>query len=148
MPRLLGEKIEEIPLRHQRDEAALHRQVAGVGDGDLAVGDARGERAHLIMRTLQEFVEKPEFAEQLESRRMDRIAAKIAEEIGVLLQHLHLAPCAGEEKSGHDARGTAAGNHDIESWRHDAASTALAAKRAKSRPWQPISALRASAMHW
>jgi hypothetical protein len=148
MPRLLREKIEEIPLRHQRDEAALHRQVAGVGDGDLAVGDARGERAHLIMRTLQEFVEKPEFTQQLEGRRVDRVPAKIPEEIGVLFQHLHFAPGAREQEPGHDARGAAAGNHEIAFWRHDVASTAVAAKRAKSRPWQPISALRASAMHW
>ena len=41
VPRLLRQEIEEIPLRHQRHEAALDRQMAHVGDGDLLVRPRR-----------------------------------------------------------------------------------------------------------
>ena len=45
---------------------------------------------------------------------MHRVPAEIAEEIGVLLQHLHGAAGAGEEQAGHDSRGTASGDDEIE----------------------------------
>ena len=45
VPRLLREEVEEIPLRHQRDEPALHRQVAQVGDGDCRSATRRSASA-------------------------------------------------------------------------------------------------------
>ena len=67
MPRLLREEVEEVPLRHQSDEAALHRQMAHIGDGDLPVRDARGNRSDLVVRALQKLIVKAEFAKQLQS---------------------------------------------------------------------------------
>ena len=60
------------------------------------------------MRKLQEFVEETEFMEKLERRRMDRVAAKIAKEIRVLLQHDDIDSGAGQEKRRHHAGGPAA----------------------------------------
>ena len=46
---LLGEEIEEIPLRHQRDKAAAGRQVAEIGKGDLGVADQPVQLTDLLM---------------------------------------------------------------------------------------------------
>jgi hypothetical protein len=62
---------------------------------------------------LPELVQQAEFTEQLKRRWMDGIAAEIAEEIGVLLQHLHLAPCPGEQEAGHHSSGTATGDDQV-----------------------------------
>ena len=48
------------------------------------------------MRALQEFVEKAQFAQQLERRGMDGVAAEIAEEIGVFLKNKRVAAGTGE----------------------------------------------------
>jgi len=114
VPRLLRKEIEEIPLRHQGDEPAPNREVAHVGDGDLFVCHPARQLADFIMRALQEFVEQPEFAEQLEGRGMDRVAAEIAEEIRVLLQNLHLAARASEQQPGHHPGWAATGHNEIE----------------------------------
>ncbi len=42
---------------------------------------------------------------------MDRVAAEVAQEVGVLLQHDRIDPGAGEKKSRHHAGGAAAGDH-------------------------------------
>jgi hypothetical protein len=44
---------------------------------------------------------------------MDGVAAEIAEEVGMLLQHLHSAPGSGEQEAGHNARRPAADDHQI-----------------------------------
>ena len=77
-----------------------------------AVGDPRGQRSHFVMRPFEEFVEQPELAQQLERRGMDRVAAEIAEEVGVLLEHLDLAPGAREQQAGHHPGGPAARDDD------------------------------------
>ena len=68
------------------------------------------ELAHLLMRPLEELVEQPELVHDLERRGMDGVAAEVAEEIGVLLQHRHLDAGAGEQKPEHHAGGSAAGD--------------------------------------
>ena len=66
VPRLLREEVEEFPLRHQGNETALNRQMAGIGKSDLPVRHSRSERAHLVVGALQELVEQPQFPQQLE----------------------------------------------------------------------------------
>jgi hypothetical protein len=88
--------------------------MAHVGNGDLAVGDAGGERADLVVRPLQELVEEAELAKDLERRGMNGISAEITEEIGMLLEHLHGAAGEGEEQARHDSGRTAASDDEIE----------------------------------
>ena len=97
--RLLGEEIEEVPLRHQGDEAALRRQMREIGDHDALVADLAGQLAHLLMRPLEEFVEQAELVHDFERRGMDGVAAEVAQEIGVLLQHHDIDAGAGEQKA-------------------------------------------------
>ena len=97
--RLVGEKIEKVPLRHQRDETAMGRQMGEIGKDDALVADLPGELAHLLMRALEEIVEDAELVHDLERRGMDGVAAEIAQEIGVLLQHHDIDAGAGQQKA-------------------------------------------------
>ena len=54
---LLGQEIEEIPLRHERDEFAARRQMGEIGD--LHAGRRRSTPrrcAHFLVRQLEEFL--------------------------------------------------------------------------------------------
>ena len=55
------------------------------------------------MRQLQELVQQTEFVHQLERRGMDGVAAKIAQEIAVLLQHDDIDAGARQQKAEHHA---------------------------------------------
>ena len=70
----------------------------------------RGQRFDLLMRQLQELVDQAELEHQFERRRMNRVAAEIAEEIGVLLQHHDMNAGARQQKSEHHPGGAAAGD--------------------------------------
>ena len=63
-----------------------------VRDHHRRVADHPAELAHLLMRQFEEAVDEPELDHHLERRRMHRIAAKIAQEIVVLLEHDDLDP--------------------------------------------------------
>ena len=97
--RLVGKKIEEVPLRHQRDEMAVGRQMREIGKDDALVADLSGELAHFLMRALEEIVENAELVHELERRGMDGVAAEIAQEIGVLLQHHDIDAGARQQKA-------------------------------------------------
>ena len=76
--------------------------------------------AHLLMRPAQELVEQAELVDQLERRGMDGVAAEIAEEVGVLLEHDHVDAGARQQEAQHHAGGSAA---------DDAAAAALSRGR-------------------
>ena len=106
---LLGQEIQEVPLRHQGDEFAVRRQMAEIRHLKVLGADLAGQRFDLLMRQLQELVEQAELNHQLERRRMNRVAAEVAEEIGVLLQHHHANAGARQQESKHHPGGAAAG---------------------------------------
>ena len=108
--RLLGEEIEKVPLRHQGDEAAMRRQMREVCNDDPLVADQTRKLAHLLVRAFEEGVENAELVHDLERGGMDGVAAKVAQEIGVLLQHHDVDAGAGQQEAEHHAGRTAAGN--------------------------------------
>ncbi len=57
----------------------------------------------LVVRPSQKRVEQAEFVHQLHRRRVDRVAAKIAEEVGVFLQHRNVDARAREQEAEHHA---------------------------------------------
>ena len=89
---------------------AARRQMREVGERDAVVADLAGQLAHLLMRQLEELVEQAELVHDLERRGMDGVAAEVAQEIGVLLEHHHLDAGAGEQIAQHHAGGPAAGD--------------------------------------
>src|SRR5262249_49007997 len=57
--------------------------------------------ADLLVRTRQELVERPQLVHDLERRRVDRVAAEVAEEVAVLFEHEHVHAGAGQEDAEH-----------------------------------------------
>ena len=100
----------------------------------LAVGDARSQRGDFVMRPFQELVDQPELAQQFEGRGMDGVAAEIAQEVGVLLQHLHLAPGPREQQPRHHPRGPTADDDEIEFRRHGVTKRTFASVTRCGRP--------------
>ena len=101
------------------------------------VADLPAELAHLLMRQLQEVVEQAELVHHLERRGMDGVAAEVAQEIGVLLEHHDVDAGARQQKAEHHAGRPAAG---------DGASSHSGshAESGRSRTWPPSSAVPAS----
>src|SRR3989441_9119671 len=111
----LRQKVEEVPLRHERQELAADRKVGEVGERERGVADLSPQLADLLMRQLQEFVEHAELVEDLQSRGVDGVAAKIAKEIGVFLEDFHAYSRSGQQQPEHHARRSAAGDADLTS---------------------------------
>jgi len=137
--RLVGEEVEEMPLRHQRDELAGCRQVAEIRDGDALVGDPRGDARHLVVRAREKGVEQPQLGHQLERGGVDRVAAKVAQEIAVLFDHDGADPGASEEQPGHHPGRPAARHDEARLLVHGVALTAFPpvrpfAARSRARP--------------
>ena len=86
------------------------RKVAKVGQMDRVAGDLHGHGVDAVVRKHQELVEQPEFVHDLEGRGMDRVAAKIPQEVRVLFQHGHFHALPGEKQPQHHARRPAAGD--------------------------------------
>ncbi len=51
-----GEEVEEVPLRHEGDEAGVDGEVGEVGDGELLAAYVGGELGDLGVREGEEFV--------------------------------------------------------------------------------------------
>ena len=81
------EEIEKVPLRHQRDETAMRRQMREIGHHHAIGADQPGEMIDLFMRQLEEFVDQAEFKDQLQRRRVNRVTAEVAQEVRVFFQH-------------------------------------------------------------
>src|SRR5262245_38078835 len=85
-PRLGCHEVQEVPLRHQRDELAARRQVREVAKRQRLAPDAARDVANLAVRELEECVEDAQLIQDFERGGMDGVAAKIAKEILVLLE--------------------------------------------------------------
>ena len=107
-PRVLGDEVEEVPLRHERDELAVRRQVLKSATGTSSPPTTPLTIAGLLVRPLQELVEQTELVQDLERRRMDRVAAEIPEEVAVLLEHDNVDSRPSEQEAEHHPRGAAA----------------------------------------
>jgi hypothetical protein len=106
----LAQKIQKIPLRHQGDEFAAGRQMTEIREGEFNAAEPGLELAHLLMRQAQEIGQKAELVHELERRGMNRVAAEVAQKIGVLLQHHDLDTGARQEVAEHHP-GRAAAHH-------------------------------------
>src|ERR1700693_5166538 len=105
---LFSEEIQKIPLRHERDEFAVGGKMRKVGDRDGKVFNERANFTELLMRALEEFVEKAELVHEFQGGGMNGVAAKIAEKIGVLFEDEDFDTSAGEKKTQNHACGAPA----------------------------------------
>jgi hypothetical protein len=98
---LPGEEVQEVPLRHEGDEAAVCRQVPEVGDRERRVPDLGGQLRRLLVRQPQERLEQAELVDHLERGGVDRVAAEVAQEVGVLLEDQDLDAGPGQQEAEH-----------------------------------------------
>src|SRR5438874_11511440 len=110
LPPMLGEEIEKIPLRHQRNELAARRQPAEIRKGVFAIPEERADGGCPLMRQLKKPIEQPKLADELERRWMDGVAAEVAQEVGMLLQHHEVDAGTREQKAEHEPARPSANN--------------------------------------
>src|SRR6202162_6162467 len=104
---LFRDEIEKVPLRHEADEFAMHGQVGKIRDGDRKIVHDGTDFQKRLMRDAQELVEKTQFVNQLEGVRVNGIAAKIAEEVGVFFEDEDFNASAGDQEAKDHASGAA-----------------------------------------
>src|SRR5207245_9261114 len=100
--------LVSFPTRRSSD-----LKMGEVGERERGVADLPPQLADLLMRQLQEFIEQAELIEDLQRRRMDGVAAKIAKEIGVFLEDFHADTRSGQQEPEHHARRSATGDADL-----------------------------------
>ena len=99
---LLGDRrehVEQIPLRHQRDVLMGARQRPQVGDREAALVELHLHPVQEPVRDLFEALAEAELVEQGEGGGVHGVAAEVAQEVGVLLQHGDLDARAGHEQA-------------------------------------------------
>ena len=96
---LLRQKIEEVPLRHERDELAARRQVARSRRWALPVANLALKLSSSFVRQREEVVEQAELVHDLERRGMDGVAAEVTQKVGVLLEDDDVHAGAGEQEA-------------------------------------------------
>ncbi len=107
---LLGQKVEELPLRHKGDKFAARRQAGEIRQLDVAPGDFGVQGLRTLVRQRQQFVEQAQLVHDFQRRRVNGVTAKIAQEVGVLLQHRHIDPRPRQQIAEHQPGGAA--SHD------------------------------------
>ena len=108
---LAREEIEQVPLRHHRDVGRGEIEVAEARDLAISAGYPEPDLVDPAVRDFEQLVEPAELVEQLHRRGVDRVAAEIAEEVGVLFEHHHSCTGARQEHARHHPGG-AATDHD------------------------------------
>ena len=112
--RVPGDGVEEVPLRHQCDLSMPARDAPEVGQRPLPVA---GGDAHLgapLLIEPRELVAKPQLVEQRQRGRVDRVTAKVPQEVTVLLDHRHPQPRPSQQQSEHRPRRPAPRDHAVD----------------------------------
>jgi hypothetical protein len=104
----LGQEVEEVSLGHERYERAPRRQMGKIGDCDLGAADVPAELTHFLVRPFEEFLQEAQFVHQFQGRRVNRVTAKITEEVTVFFQNENVdsGPC--QQEAQHHPRRSAA----------------------------------------
>ncbi len=107
---VVGHEIQEIPLRHQGDKFAVRGEMSEISDCRLHVANLHANITKLVVRKLQELVEKSKVMQRFERGGMDRVTAKIAQKIRVFFENQHFDASSRQQISQHHSRRAAAGD--------------------------------------
>src|SRR5271165_1977198 len=97
-----GEEVQEIPLRHEGDKLCVRGQVPQVTDLEPLAANNSGDSVDPGVANFEELVEQAELIHQLQRGGMDRVAAKIAEEVFVLFEYGDGESGPGQQQAEHD----------------------------------------------
>lgn len=114
----LTQEIQEVPLRHEGNERVLGAEPAEIGDPHGRAAKQAVHHLQALVRQLQEPIDQAELVHHLERRGMHGVAAKVAEEIRMPLQHHDVDAGASQEIAEHHAGRPAAddatsGSHGV-----------------------------------
>nr|WP_029921535.1 hypothetical protein [Nevskia soli] len=79
-----------------------------VDDIEQGVADLHAELPRFLVRELEESFQQAQLVHQFQGGRVDGVAAEIAQEVLVFLQHQYRYAGPGQQKAQHQAGGTAA----------------------------------------
>lgn len=114
----LGEQVEEVPLGRDRHERMGQVEAGEVGEHDVLTASPReGDALDATVRDAGETVIEPEFIEQPQGRGVDGVAAEVAEEVLVPLEHHDLHPASGEQQAGDNPGGAASADDAVDVFR-------------------------------
>jgi len=89
---VLDKEVQKVPLRHKGERFAVRWKMSEVRDRHRFLADLTGQFAHFLVRTLQEIFQQDQLVHQLQSRRVNRVAAKITQKVDVFLEYYDLDP--------------------------------------------------------
>src|SRR5579864_4563634 len=107
---LFDKEIQELPLRHEREEFAVGGKVGEVAYFHRLFADLASQFVLFLMGAFQELLYDAEFPHQFQGRGMNCVAPKIAQKVRVLLQHNNLDAGASQQKAEHHSGGSATNN--------------------------------------
>jgi len=134
LARLAAHEAEEVPLRHERHELAARRQDREIGPWRQLAQELEIDVVLARVRHREQPVQRAELVDQLERRGVHGVAAEVAKEVGVLLEHHHVDARPREQPAQHHPRG--ATSDDAAARLHAASGCEV---RASSRAQQAVS---------
>jgi hypothetical protein len=84
--------------------------MSKVANRNCVLADLPCDLSYFLVRSFQEFFQNTQFMHDLESGRMNSVAAEITQEVGMLFKHKYVHADARKQQSQHHAGGTASGN--------------------------------------
>src|SRR5437762_3125129 len=108
--RVFGDEIQEVPLRHERDELTSCRQVRKVSQRNRFIADLSDHLGHFGVRPFEKVFEEAQLVHQLERGWMNRVAAKVAQKICVLLEHDDFYARTRQQEAQHHPRRATTGD--------------------------------------
>ena len=95
----VGEKVEKVPLRHQRNELAASRQISEIGELIWVTVEECADVQRFLVRQFEEIIEQAEFCHHVQRRGMNSVAAEIAQEVCMFFEHDDVDPGAGGQEA-------------------------------------------------
>src|SRR4051812_11564396 len=80
-PRVLDNEVQEIPLRHERQEFAMCRQVTEVGNSHHFLADLSPQFQNFLVGPLQEILQNPQLIHEFKCGRMNGVSAEITQKV-------------------------------------------------------------------
>src|SRR2546423_14414394 len=80
------DEVQKIPLRHKAEKLTVRRQMSQVCERDKLLANLAADLANFLLGAFEKLVDQTEFVDDFKRGRMNCIAAKITQEVSVLLE--------------------------------------------------------------
>src|SRR5215469_6123642 len=91
---VFGKEVQEVPLRHERHEAASRSKIRHITQDDRLAADTGMDLTDFLMRPLQKLFKQTQLVYRFKSGGMNRVAAEVSQEVSMLLQNQDVYSCA------------------------------------------------------